>query len=127
MADAPVGRELQLEHCRLGGGHEPVVAECVPPIRLRRVDGVPRQRAGKPLGVPWSKTMSTGGAVEGAQTLSHEFEDSGYLFARFRRPVLCFGPTLLRLIMRFQGVAYRERAAGDGRSAQRRESIRVVC
>ena len=35
-----------------------------------------------PFGVPWSKRMSTGGDVGSAQALSHQREDSGYLFAR---------------------------------------------
>ncbi len=46
VADAPVGREQQLEPCLLGGVQERAVAEGLPAFRLRRVDGVPRQRAG---------------------------------------------------------------------------------
>jgi hypothetical protein len=42
----------------------------------------PDSARASPFGVPWSKRMSTGGDVGSAQALSHELEDSGYLFAR---------------------------------------------
>ena len=52
VPDAPVGRKQQFEPCLLGGVQERAVAECAPTLRLRRGDGVPRQRTGKPLRRP---------------------------------------------------------------------------
>ena len=73
--------DQELEASLLGGVQQRAVAERVPPIGLRGVDGVPGQRAGQPFGVPWSKRTSTGWSVCQARALRHELENRCHLLA----------------------------------------------
>jgi hypothetical protein len=74
VTDAPVGREKNIEAGLFCGLQKGAITERIPALGLCGVDGVPGSALINPLGVPWSKRMSTGWNRLSAETLRHEIE-----------------------------------------------------